>query len=218
MPLPGLPDRVRVAEDLLELFERAAFGLGDRDPHGEPPHCMEDEEDGVLLPADVAERDRRGVGIDEARQPRHEVLEGHALGADLVVEHLCRVQGLQRRPREGPEYAVQEDHGDEGVAGPVSNVPVGLCCEHVDRYVGKYRQGGAPEEELPSPELVNREAACNATEEAEHRVERVQQKLLVRTCDPHVLQDRWHVVADDCSADELRKGHHKHYQPDPVQG
>lgn len=91
MPLAGLSDRVRVAENLLELFERAAFGLDDHGPHGEPLHSMEDEEDGVRLPAGVAERDRRGVGVDEARQPRQEAPEGHALGGDLVVEYLCRV-------------------------------------------------------------------------------------------------------------------------------
>ena len=151
---------------------------------------MEDQEDGVRLPADVFERDGRRVRVDEAREPGHEALERHALCADLVVEHLGRVEGLQRRPGEGPEDAVEEDHGDEGVAGAVADVAVRLRREDVDRDVGQHGEEGAPEEELAPAELVDREGARDAADEGEDGVERVEQQLLVRARDPHVLQNR----------------------------
>ena len=218
VPLLGFLDRLGVPEDLIQLLERPALRLDHRRPHRQPLQRMEDQEDGISLPSNVLQRNRRRIRVDEARQPGHEALERHALGTDLVVEHLRRVERLERGPGEGEEDAVEEDHRDECVAGTVPNVAVGLGGEDVDRNVDEHGQEGAPEEELAAAELVDGEAAGDAAEEGEDGVEGVEQELLVRARDADVLQDRGHEVADDGSADELREGRDEEDEPDPVQG
>ena len=94
MPLLALPHRLRIPKDLLQFLERPALGLDDRRPHQQPLQRMKDQEDGVHLPANILERDRRRVRVDETRESRHEALKRHALCADLVVEDLGRVEGL----------------------------------------------------------------------------------------------------------------------------
>ena len=42
-----------------------------------------------------------------------------------MLTHYPRVKRLKGRPREGPDDAVEEDHGDEGVAGAGANVALG---------------------------------------------------------------------------------------------
>ena len=180
MPLQTPLDRLRIIEDLLELLEIPALRLHDREIHQHPHRGMEDQEDRVRLPPDVLQRDGRRVRVDEAGEPGHQALEGHALGADVVAEDFRRVQGLEGGPGEAPEDAVEEDHGDEGVARAGGDVAGGERRDHVDGDVGQGGEEEAPEEEGSAPEGVDGEGAGDAGQEGEDGVEGVEEELLAR--------------------------------------
>ena len=209
--------RLRITEDLLEFFQTAPLGLHNKPPHQRQLDEMEHQEDGVRPPANIFQRDGRRVGVDETSHPGHEALERHALGADVVVQHLGRVQRLQRCPGETPHDAVEEDHRDERVPRARADVPVGFGRDHVDRDVDHPREEGAPEEQGSAAERVDGEGPRDAAEEGEDGVQRVEQELLRAPCDADVFQDHGHVVADHGAADELREHRDEHDQPDPVQ-
>ena len=180
MPLQTPLHRLRIIEDLLQLLEIPPLRLHDGEIHQHPHGGVEDQEDRVRLPPDVLQRDGRRVRVDEAGEPGHQALEGHALGADVVAEDFRRVQGLEGGPGEAPEDAVEEDHGDEGVARAGGDVAGGERRDHVDGDVGQGGEEEAPEEEGSAPEGVDGEGAGDAGEEGEDGVEGVEEELLAR--------------------------------------
>lgn len=84
-------DRLGIVEDFVDLLERATLGLNTREPHADVVNEVENQEDRVGLPADLVERNRGAVGVDEAGQTGEKTLDTHALGTDLVVQNLSGV-------------------------------------------------------------------------------------------------------------------------------
>jgi hypothetical protein len=77
------------------------------------------DEDDICLPSNLLQRNRPGIGVDEASGIDKKRLKCHALGADLEGQILDWVQRLQRSNVERVDDAEDKDERQDSVRGGV---------------------------------------------------------------------------------------------------
>lgn len=105
----------------------------------------------------------------------------HTLGADTVREDLNRVTHQKTRPSNVVKHIVDVNHGDHRIRRPrrlADIIASGADGPHDERH---QHAGRRDEEELASPDLVNKEAHRQSHDQVEDLKTAVDQVLLYGT-------------------------------------
>lgn len=165
--VPVAGDVEVVAEDVADLLEGAAFGLGEEEVDDDPVDGAGDDEDEVELPADLVEGHGGADQGDLAGQVEGRQAQGDAVGAEVVGEDLGHVDVLGGVDEEAPPEDVEPDEEDGRVEpGLVGGV------EERRRQGTQEDQGGdatrrPDEHEEASAEAVNIEGSPGVADDGE---------------------------------------------------
>jgi len=163
------------------------------------PDTVED----VVLPADLAQRNRIDVLVEEEGNVDREPDNRHALCADVVGQDLDRVADKQPRPRQVVECVVDIDHADDAVCRrlvPGDGVAGG--ADGPDDEGGEHA-GCGDEEERATADFVDEETHCHCDDAVPDGEDAVDDVLGGGVGVAYLVEDDVEVVGDEAVAGPL---------------